>query len=160
MALLGVEVPIVDALDRLRAAGLRIALVSDAGADDVEWWDRSPLSSRFDVEVFSYKVGVRKPDPRIYRHALDGLGVAPGMRCSSATVAVTNIEERARPAFRVFSLLVCLRRGGRSALQTGGCTQISNSKTFPLSSTRWDYDAETEIRRLVGAVCDSALLPS
>ncbi len=77
MALLGVEAPIVDALDRLRAAGLRIALVSDAGADDVEGWDRSPLCRRFDVEVFSYKVGVRKPDPRIYRHALDELGVAP-----------------------------------------------------------------------------------
>jgi len=77
MALLGVEAPIVDALDRLRTAGLRTALVSDAGADDVEWWDRSPLCTRFDVEVFSYKVGVRKPDPRIYRHALDQLGVAP-----------------------------------------------------------------------------------
>ena len=50
-------------------------LVSDAGADDVESWERSPLLSRFDATVFSYQLGVRKPDARIYAHALDAAGV-------------------------------------------------------------------------------------
>jgi putative hydrolase of the HAD superfamily len=77
LALTGVEDTILSALDRLRAAGIRTALVSDAGADDVESWHASPLRDRLDATVFSYKVGVRKPDARIYRHALDALGVRP-----------------------------------------------------------------------------------
>lgn len=75
LGLVRIEQPILDALDRLRAAGVRIALVSDAGADDVESWEHSPLRSRLDAAVFSYQVGIRKPDPRIYRHALDAIGV-------------------------------------------------------------------------------------
>src|SRR5688572_8791294 len=77
LGLVRIEQPILDALDRLRAAGVRTALVSDAGADDVESWERSPLRSRLDATIFSYQVGVRKPDARIYRHALDAVGVRP-----------------------------------------------------------------------------------
>ena len=77
LALVGVEGPILAALDRLGAAGVRTALVSDAGADDVVSWTRSPLRERLDAVVFSYELGVRKPDPRIYRHALDALGARP-----------------------------------------------------------------------------------
>ena len=76
-ALVGVESAILAALDRLAAAGVRTALVSDAGADDVASWTRSPLRERLDAVVFSYELGVRKPDPRIYLHALDALGARP-----------------------------------------------------------------------------------
>ncbi len=75
-ALLRVEPTFLAALDRLRAAGVRTALVSDAGYDDVECWHRSPLRARLDAEVFSYEIGVRKPDRRIYERALDAVGVA------------------------------------------------------------------------------------
>jgi putative hydrolase of the HAD superfamily len=77
LGLVEIEKPILDALDRLRAAGVKTALVSDAGADDVESWDRSPLKPRLDATLFSYRLGVRKPDPRIYGHALEALGVQP-----------------------------------------------------------------------------------
>jgi putative hydrolase of the HAD superfamily len=77
LGLVDVEPPVLDALDRLRAAGIRTGLVSDAAADDVESWDRSPLTTRLDVAVFSYQVGIRKPDARIYRLALDALGTSP-----------------------------------------------------------------------------------
>jgi putative hydrolase of the HAD superfamily len=76
LGLVGIETEILDAIDSLRAAGIRVGLVSDAGADDVESWERSPLKDRFDTTVFSYRLGIRKPDPRIYRYALDALGVA------------------------------------------------------------------------------------
>jgi putative hydrolase of the HAD superfamily len=75
MGLIQVEASILSALDRLRAAGVRTAIVSDAGADDVESWSLSPLRSRVDATLFSFEVGCRKPDPRIYRHALATLGV-------------------------------------------------------------------------------------
>lgn len=73
--LIGVEPAFLSALDRVRAAGIATALVSDAGFDDIEAWHRSPLASRLDVTVFSCEVGVRKPDPAIYRCALQQVGV-------------------------------------------------------------------------------------
>ncbi|MFN7916889.1 MAG: HAD-IA family hydrolase [Vicinamibacterales bacterium] len=77
VALIQVDPAVLDAIDRVRAAGIRTALISDAGADDVECWEESPLRERFDVTCFSYALRMRKPDARIYRHALDTLGVAP-----------------------------------------------------------------------------------
>jgi putative hydrolase of the HAD superfamily len=77
LGLVQIEKQILDALDRLRAAGILTALVSDAGADDVESWELSPLRSRLDAATFSYQLGVRKPDARIYAHALSAIGVKP-----------------------------------------------------------------------------------
>jgi putative hydrolase of the HAD superfamily len=77
-AMVDIESEMLGALDRLRDAGIRTALVSDAGADDVESWDQSPLRPRLDAIVFSYQLGIRKPDARIYQHALDAIGVRPG----------------------------------------------------------------------------------
>jgi putative hydrolase of the HAD superfamily len=75
--LIDVDRGMLAALDRLRHAGIRTALVSDAGADDVECWPRSPLRERLDAVAFSFQLGVRKPDARIYRHALDTIDVSP-----------------------------------------------------------------------------------
>jgi putative hydrolase of the HAD superfamily len=77
LGLTQIEPSILDALDRLRASGVRTVLVSDAGADDVESWEQSPLRSRLDATLFSYKLGFRKPDPRIYAHALKSVDVRP-----------------------------------------------------------------------------------
>jgi putative hydrolase of the HAD superfamily len=63
------------ALDRLRAAGFRLALVSDASEESPRLWSDSPLRARFDAAVFSCEMGVRKPDPRMYRTALERLAV-------------------------------------------------------------------------------------
>ena len=76
-ALVSVEPAILEALDRLADAGIQIALVSDAGFDDVEFWSHSPLAAKFPTAIFSYEIGVRKPDRRIYEHALAGIGVSP-----------------------------------------------------------------------------------
>jgi len=75
LGLVQIEKPILESLDRLRAAGVRTALVSDAGADDVESWESSPLRSRLDATIFSYQLGIRKPDARIYAQALKAVGV-------------------------------------------------------------------------------------
>ena len=76
MGFVRVEHSILAALENLRAAGIRTAIVSDAGADDVESWPLCPLNSRIEATIFSYEVGYRKPDPRIYRRALSALGVS------------------------------------------------------------------------------------
>jgi putative hydrolase of the HAD superfamily len=76
-ALVNIEPPILAAIDRLRECGVRLALVSDAAVDDVEFWHRSPLASRLDAVVFSYEIGIRKPDRRIYEHALSDIAARP-----------------------------------------------------------------------------------
>ncbi|MCG3136096.1 MAG: Phosphoglycolate phosphatase [Planctomycetes bacterium] len=68
---------VVDAVRRIRSAGVRTGLVSNALHDEVQAWPRSPLAPHFDAAVFSCDVGVAKPDPAIYRHALDRIGVGP-----------------------------------------------------------------------------------
>jgi putative hydrolase of the HAD superfamily len=67
----------LDVLDRLRADGHRLALISNATSDTAEAWPESPLAGRFDVAIFSSVIGLAKPDPAIYRAAADRLGTDP-----------------------------------------------------------------------------------
>jgi HAD superfamily hydrolase (TIGR01509 family) len=68
-------------LESLRSRGLKLGLVSNA-FDPPEllhlYLGRMGLAERLDVAVFSSEVGRRKPDPLIFRTALDRLGVEPG----------------------------------------------------------------------------------
>ena len=66
-----------EALDRLRAGGLRLGVVSNADGRVEEALVAAGLRDCFDVVLDSALVGVEKPDPAIFRAALDALGVAP-----------------------------------------------------------------------------------
>jgi HAD superfamily hydrolase (TIGR01509 family) len=65
------------ALARLRAAGLKLGVVSNSDGRVEEALQAAGLRELFDVVVDSALVGVEKPDPRIFHAALDALGVAP-----------------------------------------------------------------------------------
>jgi HAD superfamily hydrolase (TIGR01509 family) len=65
------------ALDRLRAAGLRLGVVSNADGRVEEALVAAGLRDCFEVVLDSALAGVEKPDPAIFRAALDALGVAP-----------------------------------------------------------------------------------
>ena len=67
----------LDSLDRLRANGHRLGLISNATSETAEAWPGTPLASRFDAAVFSSAVALAKPDPAIYRLAADRLGAPP-----------------------------------------------------------------------------------
>ena len=68
------EVPQV--LEQSRAAGLRLAVCSNLAAE------YGPavlgLLPGLDAYVFSYEVGLAKPDPAIFQRVCDALGCAPG----------------------------------------------------------------------------------
>jgi putative hydrolase of the HAD superfamily len=64
-------------LDRLRASGARLALVSNATAETAEAWPECALATRLDVAVFSCELGAAKPDPKIFLTAAARLGAAP-----------------------------------------------------------------------------------
>lgn len=69
----------IAAIRAIRARGLRVGALTN------NWVAEEPAASRlgqelrglFDAFVESAVVGLRKPDPRIYRHACQELGVAP-----------------------------------------------------------------------------------
>jgi putative hydrolase of the HAD superfamily len=63
-----------EALARLRAAGLRLVVVSNADGTVEEGLTRAGLRARLDVIVDSFLVGAEKPDPRIFTHALAEAG--------------------------------------------------------------------------------------
>ncbi len=76
------EVPerVVAVLAELRRTGYRLALVSNASTAEVRAWPESPLAPLFDAAVFSCECGHAKPEPGIYVHALERIGL-PAAAC-------------------------------------------------------------------------------
>jgi putative hydrolase of the HAD superfamily len=68
----------VSLLGELRGRGLRLGLISNCSSEVGELWDESPFAGLFDVVVLSASEGLCKPDARIYRLALERLGVEAG----------------------------------------------------------------------------------
>lgn len=76
----------VAAIDQLKAAGFKIGCITNNvpaghGAQMSSTAEKaaaiSAIMAKFDHVVESSKVGIRKPDPAIYRMACDALGVVP-----------------------------------------------------------------------------------
>ena len=76
-ALLTIRPAILIGIQRLRDLGLKIGLISNAGYDEIEAWDDSPLAPLFDTAITSCHARLMKPDPAIYLLAADRLGVSP-----------------------------------------------------------------------------------
>lgn len=88
--------PAIEALRRLKP-GRRMALLSNT--DERRWAfirGRFPEILFFDAYALSFEAGVMKPDPAIYRRALDGLGVAAGR-----AVFVDDLAENVEGAKRL-----------------------------------------------------------
>ena len=72
-----IEPEVIAALDALRTRGIRLAVVSNCFAEDVTAWATCALAGYFDSTVFSFEVGLAKPDPAIYHEACRRLRVSP-----------------------------------------------------------------------------------
>jgi putative hydrolase of the HAD superfamily len=66
-----------ESLGRLRSAGLRLGVVSNSDGRVEQALQAAGLIDYFDVVVDSHQLGIEKPDPRIFRVALDALSVRP-----------------------------------------------------------------------------------
>lgn len=62
-------------VDELKSAGLRVALLSNSWGNT---YPRERIDRVFDPVVISGEVGMRKPNPDIFAHTLDRLGVPAG----------------------------------------------------------------------------------
>ena len=105
----------VDAVRQIRDAGYKTALLTNISREGEAIFTKLfPVDELFDVVVDSSKVGMRKPDPAIYRLTCERLGVA-----------ARALSLHRRPAVQ--------RRGGgaRSACRR------SSASTRSRSPTRW-----------------------
>lgn len=82
--------PMYDALRRARAAGIRTCLLSNSWGNI---YPRELFAELFDGVVISSEVALRKPDPAIFQHALDLIGL-PAHECAF----VDDIEHNVRAA--------------------------------------------------------------
>ncbi len=67
----------VNTLRRLREDGYLTGLITVCSEDIETLWPESAFAGLFDAEVFSSRVGLSKPDPRIYLACTEALGVEP-----------------------------------------------------------------------------------
>ena len=65
----------IDLLAGLRRHRRRLGLISNADGIDIHNWKNSPLAGCFDSTVFSCDVGLMKPEPEIFMHCLNELGL-------------------------------------------------------------------------------------
>lgn len=68
--------PVVHEVRRLRAAGYKTAILTNNVVAFRSTWETHVPLDLFDVVIDSSEVGVRKPDPAIYRLTAERLGVA------------------------------------------------------------------------------------
>ena len=81
MARAGVREEMVEVAREVRAAGLRTAIVTNNVREfGASWRAMLPIDELFDAVVDSHEIGLRKPDPRIFEHALAQLGGIPAGR--------------------------------------------------------------------------------
>jgi putative hydrolase of the HAD superfamily len=105
------EPRMLTALERLRATGVRVGVLSNSWGshpfDPYAGWD---LERRFDAVVVSDRVRLRKPDPKIYHLAVQRLGV-PAEQC----VFVDDVAAYLEPA-RAMGMTVVLQTDATTAV--------------------------------------------
>lgn len=88
-----VDGEVVARIRSLRAEGYRVGLVTNNVRELAAGWRALiPAEELFDIVVDSSAVGVRKPNPAIFRIALDRLGVADPARAVFLDDAAGNVE--------------------------------------------------------------------
>jgi putative hydrolase of the HAD superfamily len=68
---------VLELLDALAADGVRMAVVSDNQPDLRDLHDGIGIARFFEAYAISAELGCTKPDPRMYAHASDALGLDP-----------------------------------------------------------------------------------
>jgi putative hydrolase of the HAD superfamily len=67
----------VPVLSAVRERGLAVGVISDCSAELPLYFPELPIAPLVDAAVFSFVLGIRKPDPRIFTACCTALDVAP-----------------------------------------------------------------------------------
>lgn len=74
---LNIRADVIYLLESLRKRNLKLGLISNCTEEEVRQWHECELANYFDDVIFSYEVGLAKPDNRIYALACERLNVKP-----------------------------------------------------------------------------------
>lgn len=116
------EVP--EALARLQEQGVRIAVITNLAPPYAEPIRRL-LGNWVDVEVFSFEVGMLKPEEGIFRLACERLGVRPG----ELVMVGDSVESDAEGALTAGLNPVLLDRRGRH--ERTGFVRVPDLRAMP-----------------------------
>lgn len=105
-----VEHQILMLIDYLRSRNLRLGVISNCLAEDVAGWAGCSLASRFDCAVFSFEVGLAKPDPAIYIEATRRLQVDASQTWFIGDGGSDELRGATQAGLRAFRALWFLRR--------------------------------------------------
>ena len=105
-----IEHPVLTMIDDLRSRNLRLGVISNCFAEDVAAWPHCSLVSRFDCTVFSFQVGLAKPNPDIYMEAARRLGVDVSETWFIGDGADDELSGAEQAGVRAFKALWFLRR--------------------------------------------------
>ena len=68
---------VIQIIKELKQKGIKLAALSNVIRSHSQVNDEKGIYRLFDVRILSYKVGLKKPDPRIYQLTLKKLGTKP-----------------------------------------------------------------------------------
>jgi len=74
---LTIQPAVIAMLEALQMNGIKIGLISNCTEEEIRQWQVSQLAPYFDEVIFSFEVGLAKPDIRIYQLACERLAVKP-----------------------------------------------------------------------------------
>jgi putative hydrolase of the HAD superfamily len=104
----GPDEPMIDAVRRARAAGVRTGVISNSWGGTT--YDVASFDELFDVVVISGDVGLHKPEPEIFELACKKLGLPP-----EECVFLDDLKENCEGAEAV-GMAAILHRGADSTL--------------------------------------------
>lgn len=119
----------VAALDRIRAADITIGCITNnvpsgkgpgMAMDDARAEAIAGIMARFDHVIESSKVGIRKPDPRIYAMMCDVLSVSPG-NC----VYLDDLGINCKPAAQMGMTAIKVANGDQALTELGAILGMS-----------------------------------
>jgi len=102
----------VETLRRLKELGILVGLITVCTEEVQILWPESEFAGLFDAEVFSSQVALAKPDPRIYEHCCELLGVEP----SEAVFVGDGANDELEGARRVGMEAILIHRDGEPPL--------------------------------------------
>jgi FMN phosphatase YigB (HAD superfamily) len=125
-----IEAPVVMMLDHLRGRALHLGVVSNCFAEDVAAWPTCPLASRFDCTVFSFEVGLAKPDPEIYVEACRRLRVDVSDAWFIGDGAREELSGAEQAGLRAFRALWFLKRWPHFAEEACSSASVASVDNF------------------------------
>lgn len=102
----------VETLRTLRKHDYRLGLITVCTEDVEHVWPETEFAGLFDAEVFSSRIGISKPDPRIYLVCCERLGVEP----SEAVFVGDGANDELGGARRVGMQAILIHRPGEGPL--------------------------------------------